>query len=148
MRLEEQRWIDKPRDEVFGFTADFSNISAWDPGVVRSKRLDDGPIGEGSRFDVEVKFGTSTMPMVYEIVEYEENERVVLVGIGEKLEAIDVITFETHDNMTLVGYTADLTFHNLVRFLGPLASPVLKKVGEKALDGLVEALSEVEAVSE
>ena len=148
MRLEEQRWIDKPREEVFAFTADFSNLATWDPGITRSNRLDDGQLGEGSRFEVEVKFGTSTIPMVYEIVEYEENERVVLVGIGEKLEVVDVITFETHDNMTLVHYTADMTFHNFMRYLGPVAAPVLNRVGEKALNGLVDALSEVESVSE
>jgi uncharacterized protein YndB with AHSA1/START domain len=144
MRLEEQRWIDKPQDEVFRFTADFSNIAAWDPGVTRSRRLDEGPLGEGSRFYVEVKFGSSTMPMTYEIVEYEENKRVVLYGFSEKLEAVDEITFETHDNMTLVGYTADLTFHNFVRYLGPVVAPMMRKVGEKALDGLAEVFEEIE----
>lgn len=140
MRLEEKRWVERPQEEAFDYTADFSNIQAWDPGVVSSRRIGSGPIGIGSQFDVEVKFGQGTLPMVYEIVEFEPESRVVLRGVGEKLEAVDEIKFATHDNLTLIEYTADLEFKNYLRFLGPVLNPTLKKVGEKALDGLVDAL--------
>lgn len=140
MRLEEKRWVERPQEEAFDYTADFSNIQAWDPGVVSSRRIGSGPIGIGSQFDVEVKFGQGTLPMVYEIVEFEPESRVVLRGVGEKLEAVDEIKFATHDNLTLIEYTADLDFKNYLRFLGPVLNPTLKKVGEKALDGLVDAL--------
>lgn len=142
MRLEEKRWVDRSQQEVFHYTADFSNIQNWDPGVVRSKKLTDGPVGLGTEFDVEVKFGAGTTPMVYEITEYEPDSRVVLVGRGDKLEAVDEIRFDTQDNLTVIDYTADLTFHNYFRFLGPLISPAVEKVGSRALDGLVEALQQ------
>lgn len=142
VRLHETRLIDRPIAEVFDYTADFDNIENWDPGVASSKRLDDGPLGVGSRFELMVSFGASQIPMTYEITEYQPNERVVIIGRGEKLEAVDVIEFEDQgDGRTVVDYTADLSFHNFVKYLTPVMGPVFKRVGEKAVDGLAEALS-------
>ncbi len=142
VRLHETRLIDRPIAEVFDYTADFDNIEDWDPGVASSKRLDDGPLGVGSRFELMVSFGASQIPMTYEITEYQPNERVVIIGRGEKLEAVDVIEFEDQgDGRTVVDYTADLSFHNFVKYLTPVMGPVFKRVGEKAVDGLAEALS-------
>lgn len=140
MKLHETRWVELGKSEAFDFTADFANIEDWDPGVVSSKKIGDGTVDVGTKFEVEVKFGLGTEPMVYEITEYEPHDRVVLVGVGDKLEAIDEIKFSTHDKMTLIDYTAELTFQGLMGWVAPLISPVLKNVGIKALDGLVEAL--------
>lgn len=141
-RLTEQRWVRRRQREVFEFTADFSNIEKWDPGVVASRMIGDGPVGLGTRFEVEVKFGGGTLPMIYEITGYEPDDRVVLKGSSDKLDAVDEIRFATHDNMTVIDYHADLTFHNFFKYLIPLMGPTLRKVGAKALDGLVEALDE------
>jgi hypothetical protein len=130
----------RPRDEAFEYTADFTNIENWDPGIVASRKLTPGPVSKGTEFELEVRFGRRTTPMVYEITVYEPGARVVLVGRGEKLEAIDDIRFDTQDNMTAIHYTADLTFHNYLRFLSPILSKPLKKVGTRALDGLAAEL--------
>lgn len=139
-RLVEQRWVARPQSEVFAYTADFSNIQDWDPGVVSSNKITEGPVGVGTRYDLEVRFGAGTSPMVYEIAVYEPDHRVVLAGRGEKLLATDEIRFATHDNMTVIDYTADLSFLNFFKYLGPLLRPRLEKVGEDALNGLVQAL--------
>lgn len=140
MRLHETRHIDRPLDEVFAFTADFANAENWDPGVASSRRIGDGPPGVGARYDLMVVFGSREMPMTYEITEWEQDSRVVLFGKGDSIEAVDEIRFEARDDATFVEYTADLTFTNWVRFVVPLLSPMLTRVGEKALDGLVQAL--------
>lgn len=126
--------------EVFTYTADFSNIAKWDPGVSQSEKATEGPVGLGTEFDLQVRFGLGVIPMRYRITEYEPDTRVVLIGRGEPLEAVDEIRFELEDGLTLIDYTADLTFNNSLRFLGPVIFPALRKVGERALDGLVEAL--------
>ena len=140
VRLQETRMIDRPIHKVFEYTADFNNIEDWDPGVSSSFRIDSGPIGVGSRFELGVSFGGRTIPMTYEITEYEVNERVVLFGKGEQIEAVDDIRFEDRDGRTKVDYTADLTFHNFVKYLAPFMGPIFNKVGEKAVDGLKENL--------
>lgn len=140
MRLHETRQIDRPLSEVFAFTADFANVEQWDPGVESSRRIDDGPVEVGARYDVVATFGSRRVPMVYEVSEYEPDRVVVLMGKSQAVDATDEIRFEAQDGGTLVDYTADFTFNNWIRFVAPLMSPMMKKVGTRALDGLVERL--------
>ena len=140
MRLHEKRQIDRPLEEVFAFTADFANSEKWDPGVSSARRVGETPPGVGAKYDLMVKFGSREAPMTYEITGWEENRRVVLEGKGKTLRAVDDIRFERSEGGTLVDYTADLTFTNWMRFVAPLLSPTLRRVGERALNGLVEAL--------
>lgn len=139
--LQEQRLVSRPIDEVFGYTADFENIEEWDPGVASSRRVDVGPLGVGSRFELKYRFGASEIPMVYEITEYEPSVRVVLAGTSDSLDTVDTIEFESRDDgRTGIDYRAELEFHNWVRFVSPFIRPVFDKVGRDAVDGLVAAL--------
>jgi carbon monoxide dehydrogenase subunit G len=140
MRLQETRFVSRPIQEVFDYTADFANIADWDPGVVSSRRVGGGPVGVGARYDLQVRFGSSVGPMDYEITVYEPPDRVIIVGRGEKVDAVDEIRFERADGKTRIDYTADLDFKGLMRWLVPFAGGTLRKVGERALDGLVRAL--------
>lgn len=142
MKLQEQRWVERPIEEAFEYTADFANIESWDPGVKTSKKIGDGPVGVGTQYELDVTFGSATIPMVYEITAYDAPKRVVLVGTGDKLEAIDEIRFSTKDNLTHIEYTADLTFSGPVRYVIPLLSSALRRVGTKALDGLADSLDQ------
>ena len=126
--------------EAFSYTADFSNIENWDPGVARSTKLGDEAVGLGTRFDLDVRFGSRQIPMVYTITAYEPPHRVVLVGRGETLHATDEIRFSQENDLTVIDYRADLIFRNALRFVIPFLGPVMRKVGERALDGLAAAL--------
>lgn len=108
--------------------------------MARSKKVGDEPVGAGTKFELDVRFGGSTIPMVYEINVYDPNQRVVLIGKGDTLDAIDEIRFRTEGDHTVIDYTADLNFHGWIKYVVPLMSPFLKRVGEKAVDGLVTAL--------
>jgi len=140
MRLQEQRRVKTPREPAFDYTADFTNIENWDPGVARSRKIGDDPVGRGTRYDLDVEFGGRTVPMVYEINVFEPHERVVLIGKGETLDAVDEIRFRTEGDETVIDYTADLTFHNWIKYVVPFISPMLRRVGTRAVDGLVTAL--------
>jgi uncharacterized protein YndB with AHSA1/START domain len=138
--MHETRQIARPLEEVFEYTADFANSARWDPGVSMSTKVTDGAVGVGTKYDLVAEFGSSQVPMIYEIVEFEPPTRVVLTGTGETVDAVDEIVFAAREGGTFVDYTADLTFNNWLRFLGPLLSPIMRRVGERALNGLVGAL--------
>jgi dehydrogenase/reductase SDR family member 12 len=140
VKLQETRTVDRPIEEVFDYVADFGNIEEWDPGVVTSRRRGDG-VGPGTEFEVEVRFGSGTAPMVYEITEFERPSKVVLVGTSDRLVAVDEITFTDEDGRTRIDYTADLQFRGLFSLVAPFIRGSLRKVGEKALDGLARALA-------
>lgn len=141
MRLHETRQIDRPLDEVFTYVADFTNLAQWDPGISSSRRIGDDPVGVGTKYEVVSSFAASEVPMQYEITEFEPNRRVVLIGTGKPLDAVDTIEFEARDGGTWVDYTADFTFKGWIRFVAPLMSPLMDRVGKKAVDGMVETLS-------
>jgi len=140
VRLSERRVVANPRDDAFAYTAEFANIADWDPGVISSTRLTPGPIAVGSRFHVEARSVRGTLPMTYEIIDLEPNRRVVLHGGGDGLDAVDDIRLVPQASGIVIDYTADLSFHGPLRFLRPVLQLVLKRVGERAVDGLAAAL--------
>lgn len=140
-RLREQIITSTPIEEAFANTANFANIQNWDPGIAESAKIGEGPVGEGTRFDVLAAFGSRRIPMVYTISEYEPPHRVVFVGEGSTLTAVDEITFAEVPQGTAITYTADLTFKGVMRFVAPLLGGVLKGVGRKAVEGLARVLN-------
>lgn len=140
MRLHESRRVRRPLAEVFEYTADFSNVAGWDPGVVRSAKMGDGPVGVGTRFKLDVKFWRSTIPMTYEVTAFEPPHRVVLSGKGASVEAVDEIRFWSENGETVIDYSADLVFRNALRHVEPLLRPVMRRMGKRALNGLVTTL--------
>jgi uncharacterized protein YndB with AHSA1/START domain len=69
--------LPRPADEVFRYLADFGNLAEWDPMFERSDRLDDGPLGVGSRFRVVGSVAGSELELDLEIVEYDAPRHVV-----------------------------------------------------------------------
>ncbi|CAN5788266.1 SRPBCC family protein [soil metagenome] len=139
--LQETRTVNRPLDEVFAYAADFSNSAEWDPGVDTAKAVEPGPVRVGSLYSLEGNFGPSSLPMQYEVIEYEPPRRIVLTGQGEKFDALDTMEFTTSsDGSTTISYTAEITLFGPLRFLGPLMNGPLDRMGKKALDGLAEAL--------
>ena len=139
-RLHETITVRRPVEEAFRYTADFTNIENWDPSITASVKTSPGPIGKGTTFDLKVKFGTGTVPMVYTITEFEPPHRVVLVGEGSTLRAVDEITFAAAPQGAVVTYTADLAFGGVMKLVVPFLGPVLRAIGRRAVRGLARAL--------
>jgi carbon monoxide dehydrogenase subunit G len=142
-RLREQIQTALPLDVTFDFVADFSNAARWDPGVASSVRLDTGPIREGSRFLLDLRMGRRTAPMRYHIAALERPTRVVLVGAGSGVDAVDEIVFEPSDAGTRISYTADIHLRGLLRFAQPFLSHVFERIGREAASGMRSTLAEL-----
>jgi hypothetical protein len=141
-RLRETTITDTPLEEAFGYTADFSNIEEWDPGIAESSQVGSDPIGVGTAFDVLVSFGSRRIPMVYTITEYDPPSRVVLIGEGSSLTAVDTIEFASVTGGTEITYTADLTFKGVAKLFTPFMGGTLDNIGRKAVAGLHDTLEE------
>lgn len=140
MRLHEIRRVLKPRTEVFAYAADLSNTVEWDPSVVTATQIEPGPPRVGTKYELEVRFGGATMPMVYEITELEPDYRVLLRGRSGRLDSVDEIKFIDDGENTVIDYTVTLTFHDWLRFVGPLARPSIRRAGSRSIDALVAVL--------
>ena len=125
--------------DAFAFIADFNHLADWDPGVGRSVRLDDGDLGVGSRFHVDSVLGPVTIPLVYEVVEYDAPHRVVLQASTASFTSYDVITVEAEGEGSSMTYDATLTLHGVRRIFDPFLSLAFQVIGGRAAAGLARA---------
>jgi carbon monoxide dehydrogenase subunit G len=139
-RLHETITTPLPLDDAFAFVADFANAQHWDPGVASSERLDDGPVGVGSRYRLGIRMRGRVVPMEYRITTFEPSRRVVLGGEGSNVSAVDDIRFEATPAGTRIQYTADIRLGGWMRLIEPLAGGAFRRIATDAVNGMQAAL--------
>jgi hypothetical protein len=137
-RITEQLASPAAPEVAFDTLADFSTTAEWDPGIAAAERLDNGPIGLGSRFEVRSKIGPLTMPLVYEITHYERPDRIVLSTSGPFHRGEDDVRFEAGpDGGTVVTWMAMFAVRGPVgRVIDPPLRIGFQRVGKAAVAGL------------
>lgn len=140
-RVERLVETDCPQTRAFEFVADFATTQEWDPGILEAKRLDDGPIGDGSRFELVSRFGSREQTIVYEITAFHQPESVTLVGDGPTFHGTDVISFDAREGGGCrVHYVADLGLKGLSAVALPFIRGKLDEMSDRAVAGLKAAL--------
>jgi carbon monoxide dehydrogenase subunit G len=130
-----------PQATAFDYVADFSTTQAWDPGISEARRLDDGALGQGSRFELVSVFNRTRQTLVYELTVYERPDLVVLDGEGGNFRGIDKISFGPRaGGGTVVTYVADLSLKGLARLAEPFITGKLDAMSDAAVAGLKAAL--------
>jgi dehydrogenase/reductase SDR family member 12 len=142
IRLRESIEVPRSIDEVFAYTSNFGNAAQWDPGVADSRKSSSGPIGVGTAFELRVRFGARSIPMMYVVRECDPPKRVLLEGNGDSVRALDDIGFEATPRGTRITYTADISLLGAFSIVEPFLKGALDRVGKKAVAGLHSALSE------
>ena len=138
--LHEQVETTLPIEDVFDYVADFANSQEWDPGVATAERLDEGPVGLGSRFRLGVRLGPRVGTMDYRISVFEPPTRVVLVGSGSGVSAVDEIRLERLATGTRLDYTADIRLGGILRLVEPFLGGAFANIGRNAADGMQRTL--------
>lgn len=139
--LREQIATTLPPADVFDYIADFESAAEWDPGVAHARRLDQGQLGVGSRYELGVRMGGRVVPMTYRITVFERPTRVVLEGEGSTVEALDDIRFVPAIEGTVVDYTADIRLRGWMRLIQPFVGGAMTKVGRDAAAGMTRTLA-------
>lgn len=140
-RLHERIETTLPIEAAFDYVAEFANAQQWDPGVATARRIDDGPVAVGTRYDLGVRMGGRVAPMEYRITELDRPRRVVLVGTGSNVGAVDDIRFERDGDGTVIDYTADIRLGGWLRFAQPFLRGSFAKIARDAAGGMERALA-------
>jgi dehydrogenase/reductase SDR family member 12 len=140
-RISEPLTLDIPQELAFDQLADFTTTATWDPGITAARRLDDGPLGVGSRFEVQLKLGPASVPLVYEITTYERPHRLVLETKGLLYHGEDDVTFATVDGGTVVTWNALFRLRGPGRLVDPALAVGFRRTAAKAVAGLERFLS-------
>jgi Polyketide cyclase / dehydrase and lipid transport len=128
-------------EEAFAYMADFSNAPAWDPNTSHATRVDSGPVGIGSAFDLVTAFGGRDVRLRYTIVEHDPPRRVALRAEQPRYTGVDTITVSPAPSGSTVHYDATLSFKGAARLLEPLMHFLFQRVGRKAEAGMRAALN-------
>lgn len=125
-------------EEVFPYLADFRNATEWDAGTVSCERVS-GDGGPGTTYKNVSKFAGNTVELEYTTEEVSA-PRFVIVGRNKTTTSHDTITVRPDGTGAEVTYRADFEFTGLARFLGPVMTPLLGRLGDRTAAQLKEAL--------
>jgi hypothetical protein len=141
IRIHEQRTVPLTQEEAFDFVGDFTNVAEWDPGITASKKIGDGPVGVGTRFEVVSEFVGRSLDLTYVVEEWDAPDRAVVATETKNFAGRDTITFRSVDGGTEIDYVAEFTFKGVMRAAEPFLGGTFDKLGKKAMDGVVEAVA-------
>ena len=82
-------------------TTNFSTIWEWDQTISSSQKISEGKVGVGTKFLVNLKFGFQTIPMEYEIMEYDFPNLAILKGESKHFTAVDTIKMTKIDELII-----------------------------------------------
>ncbi len=130
-----------PPERVFDYIADFSTNAEWDPGTESAERVGDGPVGMGTDFRLVVRFLGRRSRLTYRIVEFDRPNLVTFRAENGAAVSLDRVTIEPRGDGTVLTYDATISPKGLMKLADPLLGVALGKVGDRARDGLRDALA-------
>lgn len=134
IRLTREVTGPRPAEEVFAYLSDFSTTTEWDPGSVRTTRLD-GDGGVGTRYHNVSRFNGRETELVYEVIERSPG-MIRLRGSNATVTAVDTITVDTVAAGTRVIYDAQFTFRGVARLAEPFLRRAFQRLADEAEEGL------------
>lgn len=129
-----------PVATVFGYLADFTTTTAWDPGTLQTTRLS-GDGGVGTRYHNRSRFLGKETELTYVVEELVPGSLIRLRGENRTVVAGDTMTFTAAvGGGTTVTYHATFSFKGAARLVAPLLAPAFRRLGDGAAAGLRAAL--------
>ena len=109
--------IKKPVDEVFAVVADGARWADWNPTVKASRRLDAGPMGNGARFEWQLR---GVGKVVQEFQEFELNRRVRIVSHVKIVEGGHRFSFSAQGEQTRIDHELEIRPKGVFLLLTPM----------------------------
>lgn len=114
--------INQPVELVFDCVADQRNEPNYNPQMLRSEMITDGPIGVGTRFRATTQSGRREVEMLIEVTEYQRPRRF---GSRTTMSSADIdggLTFEPVNRATRMSWSWDVRPKGSLRLLAPLVA--------------------------
>ena len=125
--------INKPVDVVFQTVVDVANFPNWNPTTPSARKLSNGEIGEGTRFELEIRgFGK----VQQELQEFARNKRVRIVPSMKFLSGGHRFLFTAQGSSTRIDHELEMTPKGFLKIFGPF----IGMMGKKNLRGTANAL--------
>lgn len=127
--------------QVWSYLSDFAHTEDWDPGTVRCRRTDAGPVDVGAKYENTSKFRNKETTLQYEVTRFDAPKRITLRGENKTVVSVDDMAVSGDADASTVTYTAEFTFKGMARLAEPFVKGPLNKLADDARDGLSAALN-------
>jgi uncharacterized membrane protein len=141
-RVSGEILIERPVEQVFDFVADQRNEPIFNPRMLQSEKITDGPIGVGTRFRATARSGRRTVEMLIEVTEFQRPRRF---GSRTTMSDVDVdggLTFEPVVGATRMSWSWEVSPSGPLRLLGPLVARLGRRQEQAIWAGLKAHLEE------
>jgi len=140
--LHEEITVARSAKDCFRYVADFDRVYEWDATARDARKLSEGPIGLGTRFEVICAVGPTTISIQYEIVDYQPWHSIELRGECKLFTVTDTIVFSERDEKTHISYTAEFDYRWGLGRLEKYFLNGMRQMGRESLAGLQRALED------
>jgi hypothetical protein len=139
-------WIPRAPAGVFSFVSDFRNAPRWDPRTYSAVMVTDGPIGLGTRFELQggllTKSVHAELPaflrgnevLPYTVVEFDPPRVVAFRGETKTTRYHDRIQLAEEQGGTRLIYDAELELIGILEFGEPGFQLLFEKIGRDATE--------------
>lgn len=132
--------VAKHVDLVVEYLKDFSRAEVWDPGTRSCRRVDQGPVSEGSLWkNVSVFRGRET-ELDYRLFRLRP-DRLTFVGENKTATSTDDLTFRTVPEGTAITYRAHIVFHGLAKLADPFLRREFERLGDEVSRLMPQAIN-------
>jgi uncharacterized protein YndB with AHSA1/START domain len=129
--------IARPVEEVFAVLSDVENVATWSSNTIEETLLTPGPLRKGSRRRATVKgFAGRTMHNEAEMIEFEQNRRMVVRILDAAVRAQVVIKFTPVPGGTRLDWTGIFSPRGILAPTASLIARFYRMVFEKDLKNL------------
>lgn len=142
IHMHEQFSCARPLEEVFDYVVDFSRVTQWDHTITQSRKVTNGPVGLGTKFDLIFAMGPRRIPIAYEITQWDYPKKAVLTGTSENFTAVDTVTLTESDKGCHLDWDAKLDFTGMAAKVVTLMEKKIVSGGVKTIRDLEVALTD------
>ena len=139
--LRNQLDIDRSIAEVFDFIVNVENAPKWQPAVIETTRITDGPIRVGTQFREVAKFMGRNTNTICEVIELEPLKRFAFKGTSNgPVSYQSTYTFEANGNATRIAIVGNFRFKGVWRLLEPFIKGEVSKESAQELKEMKAAI--------
>jgi uncharacterized protein YndB with AHSA1/START domain len=127
--------VNAPVEDVFQTIADGGSFASWNPTIRASRQLDDGAVGEGTRFEWDLRgFGK----VVQELREFDRNRQLRIVPQMKQMQGGHRFRFSRQGEQTRIDH--ELEMRPKGAFV--LFAPMMGMIGRKNLRDTANAIEQ------
>ena len=138
-------FIDRPPEAVFDYVADERNEPSYNPRMLSSELLTDGPIGTGSRFRAVMGPAARPREMTVEFTGFQRPDRLDSVTSMPGMRTEGGLRLERQGRGTRMSWSWRLDLSGPLRVLGPVVAAVGNRRERAVWAGLRRALETLPA---